>query len=679
MRTNSNKLLWCLLVGLMLLLLAGCGGGGSDDDDSNTDDNTSGGSSTNVGGDPKEPVTFIRSLPRFDNVKGVAVSDHFLYVADAGALYAFTRLGMPLNQVASPAAPNVGCVVIPTEPDPIFNDPDYQDKYLLAGYIAVLHQPSVGSGIVSIYPPNLNTDANAGDDPITDIYHRIDLPRYPLVEEIYPNAATEEPPATTYDGQHKLKYRLLNPNSIAADKFGKLWVKCSVTTDYGGIWPTALLIFDPLRGGDDGTGRSIGYQCVFNPTGLVNWQLTEDDDDGGSEPRTITYTESPPAPGPEAPPFYSQAFGNNTGRANTAGDAGTRAYIDFQDNPQFYAIDSRLNKDYIGVSVVENDFSKSPPIYSIPPRNITNFWNWDRVIGERSGSGPGEFARDAPFFNDGTPVDIDVMGGGPTNMAVDPNNNDLYICDPGNRRIQVFDKNGTFKKILAGGSPNVGGSSALAGMLMAPSSVAIDRTGNVYVGDIDEVKIFNVYRTATQFGNLEGVVYAEGTDPKFGDVPIVGATIIVSDGMGIVSAIASDNQGRFEFNNLPIGVYSVSATYYNYDNDSASVRILPNETIKVIFALKPFSSTELGSYSGYVYDKKTQLNLSGVEIGLAKPGASTEFMKAYSRGDGYFSMGDIKAGPYIATFRREGYASVTRQVNITQGQNTLDIVSLSPL
>lgn len=678
MKLNFYKLVWCLLLSMMLFVLASCGGG-SDSNDS-SDNNNTGGNASNTGGDPKEPVTFIRSLPRFNDVKGVAVSDHFLYVADAGTLYAFTRLGMPVNQVDSPAAPNVGCVVIPTEPDPIFNLPKYQDKYLLAGYIAVLHQPVVGAGIVSIYPPNLNTDANAGDVPISDIYHRIDLPRYPLTEEIYPNASSGEPPATTYDGQKKLKFRLVNPNSIAADKFGKLWVKCSVTSDYTGTiaWPNALLIFDPLRS-PGGSTESLGYQCVFNPKGIVNWVLTDDDVDDGYETTTITYTESPPAPGPEAPPFYSQAFGNNTGRANTAGDAGTRLYVDFQDNPQLYAIDSRLGKDYVGVSIVTNDFTKDPPEYSIPPRNIANPENWDRVIGTRSGTGPGEFARDAPTYNDGTPADADVTGGGPSNMAIDPNNNDIYICDPGNRRVQVFDKNGTFKKMLAGGSPNVGGGSALAGMLVAPSSVAIDRTGNVYVGDIDEVKIFNVYRTATAFGNLEGVVYAEDTDPKFGDVPIVGATIIVSDGMGIVSAVATDNQGKFKFNNLPIGVYSVSATYYNYDNDSTSVRILPNETIKVIFGLKPFSSTELGSYSGYIYDTKTQLNLSGVEIGIAKPGAAQEFLKAYSRGDGYFSMGDIKSGPYVATFRKSGYKSVTRQVNITQGQNTLDIVSLDPL
>jgi len=67
----------------------------------------------------------------------------------------------------------------------------------------------------------------------------------------------------------------------------------------------------------------------------------------------------------------------------------------------------------------------------------------------------------------------------PWDMAVDSHEN-VYVVDSGNNRVQVFNKNGTFKKEFG------------TGHLTNPRHIAIDREGRIYVGDDGStVKVFS--------------------------------------------------------------------------------------------------------------------------------------------------------------------------------------------
>jgi len=77
------------------------------------------------------------------------------------------------------------------------------------------------------------------------------------------------------------------------------------------------------------------------------------------------------------------------------------------------------------------------------------------------------------------------FGGGynrPMGMASDAALN-IYIADGGNRRIQVFDHNMRFVKIIDGYENDKGESA----QFVSPSDVAIDNAGNIWIADEDRV------------------------------------------------------------------------------------------------------------------------------------------------------------------------------------------------
>jgi hypothetical protein len=72
----------------------------------------------------------------------------------------------------------------------------------------------------------------------------------------------------------------------------------------------------------------------------------------------------------------------------------------------------------------------------------------------------------------------------PQAVAVDLNGN-LYVAEPDNNRVQMLPRGGSLQPFA--GSVNAGNSgdegAATAAQLAAPSGVAVDRAGNVYIAD----------------------------------------------------------------------------------------------------------------------------------------------------------------------------------------------------
>ena len=93
------------------------------------------------------------------------------------------------------------------------------------------------------------------------------------------------------------------------------------------------------------------------------------------------------------------------------------------------------------------------------------------------------------FGGDGGPA-TDARLAAPTGVAVDGAGN-LYIADSDNQRIRKVDSSGTITTIAGSGEPGFSGDGGPAseGRLAFPTGVATDGAGNVYIADTDNHRI----------------------------------------------------------------------------------------------------------------------------------------------------------------------------------------------
>ena len=76
---------------------------------------------------------------------------------------------------------------------------------------------------------------------------------------------------------------------------------------------------------------------------------------------------------------------------------------------------------------------------------------------------------------------------GPTGVAIDPRNQNIFISDTGNGRVQVFDNDGNFIREFGGADPT-----------FTPRALRVDAFGTVYVANVtdneaDTLRIFDEY------------------------------------------------------------------------------------------------------------------------------------------------------------------------------------------
>ncbi len=71
---------------------------------------------------------------------------------------------------------------------------------------------------------------------------------------------------------------------------------------------------------------------------------------------------------------------------------------------------------------------------------------------------------------------------GPTDLAVDNRNGDIYVVDSGNNRVQRFNRDGQFMS-------EFGGMGAGNGQFNSPTGIAVDRDGYVYISDTNNNRV----------------------------------------------------------------------------------------------------------------------------------------------------------------------------------------------
>jgi len=647
MMNLAKKLLWVLLLVAMTVTVA-CGGG--DDGEGGAPPAGGGGggflptppAGGPPAGDPNEQTPF--SLGRFTlpgnapfgDIRGVGVSSHYVYVAETAAIHAFDLNGNYVNTAATPSIA-VSMVVIPPDPNPGDGD---ETHYPFPEYpVVIQEQWGPPGGIASVYAPNLDDDVTVEHADYPDVLKRYDFPRVEdyLRYGIQPTTPAPDslPPcpmliARTYDADVTREGTIV----VITDTDNPC-------TPPFPDWPMTMYFFDPQE----------DYLISPRPTG----QVGVEDDEGN-----VSMQQAP---------FRWGGLGDQVGSLGQL--AISNKYPQSRtDTQRLYLGDNILECDFVGVSAVFVDKTAVPYEYTIGGI-VDNVYGYNRILGLPGGALPGSFALGPPIGPDGGLEDPDLDAGGPSGMYVDPRTDDLYVCDPGNRRVQIFNKDLQFKSQIGDGFRGASGNH-----LIAPSEVAISLDGTIFVADtlgggIGWLRVFGE-PVPPQFGTVGGLVRNMGTQPPS---PISEATVSILDANGLVATQMTNINGEYRFESLPLATYFLTADKFGYTTDSASVDLVADQTVIVNFNLYPHLPPTVGYYVGAVYNDVTNQAIPEVTVHLI--GTS---LSATTDIHGRFNMDDIPAGDYQVEFMHEDYITLTRDLHIVAGQTTRhDTIRLTPL
>lgn len=638
--------MFLMMASLLLGLVSGCAPGGAPPP---IPGNQTPPDSGTGGGDPREPQYYgtgqlLPETLQYGDLVDVAVNEDFIYVLDKTTVYAFTKSGILINTVNVPVTPAKGIAVIPDNPR--IPSPSLT-PYLFAKHVAVSHHPGpglAGGSAVAIYGPNLDELMNVEDDTELNLQKRYDLPRYFTIadlgqpeEQTVPNVlADENTPAI---------WQIYFTADIVASRDGTLLQKATI--DFVGVDPPPnsdqIILYHPEVG-------ATGYHMYFP----LAHDVPAPDNIPNIEEGTLIGV-----------PWFEVALGDQVG-PSTKIALSSMYPSNRTDTINYYCADATLTRDFVGVGqfLVDNTTIPTTYAFSAPAGNSLG---WNRVIGQSYGSGPGSFAINAPINPiDGTLEDPDLIEGGPSGIGIDPRNDNVYICDPGNRRVQIFDKNGIFLRQIGDGSRGTSGN-----QLIAPSSVTVDLDGTVYICDTNILRIFRESTNILKFGNLAGTVRnTQAPNP----IPLPDTVITIANTSGVVATALTDINGQYRVENLLIGNYYVVANKFQYESDNTSVTILPDETVIANFNLFPQFGSRPGHITGTILDSVTNLALEGVVVSVVGTSIST-----ISDANGSFTINDIEAGDWQLRFDLERFNTTYHQVHVLRGTTTNIFITMTPL
>ncbi|MEC5425987.1 carboxypeptidase regulatory-like domain-containing protein [Virgibacillus sp. C22-A2] len=184
-----------------------------------------------------------------------------------------------------------------------------------------------------------------------------------------------------------------------------------------------------------------------------------------------------------------------------------------------------------------------------------------------------------------------------------------------------------------------------------------DNARTIYLNSID-------WAMTASLGELTGVVEDESGDP------IQGARITV-DGEG--ASTQTNDQGRYTLG-VGIGEHQVNVTAIGYEPVQETVQVEEiGDSVELNFTLE---RSEQMTLHGQVTNHSTEEGLEEVTVHVTSKEHKMDWSVVTDAG-GKYEVSDLLEGNYTVTFTKDGYHSVTQEIEIESGQDRELNVSIS--
>ncbi len=147
-------------------------------------------------------------------------------------------------------------------------------------------------------------------------------------------------------------------------------------------------------------------------------------------------------------------------------------------------------------------------------------------------------------------------------------------------------------------------------------------------------------------------------------LPIVGATVVVTDSSNVVYTITTDAAGRYGVTNLPTGPATVTASKADYGSATASPTI-------VLGANTQDLSLTANTLAGVVTDAGTHQPITGATVLVVDAAGTTNTLATDA--NGYYAVTNIPTGLATVTVSKPGYNPTNATPTIVLGSNTQDL------
>jgi len=146
----------------------------------------------------------------------------------------------------------------------------------------------------------------------------------------------------------------------------------------------------------------------------------------------------------------------------------------------------------------------------------------------------------------------------PTGICLNTAENEVYVADQGNGRVEVFNRNGVYQRQFGSLTHQVGANWVFDGTFTRVQSIAIDQFDRIYVSDLYQ----NDVQVLTSTGSFLGRITPNTTSPfaQPADIAIRGSQLVV--------------------------LSSLSSQVYTYDLDDVTGANEPNTAANFTFALE---------------------------------------------------------------------------------------------
>ena len=173
------------------------------------------------------------------------------------------------------------------------------------------------------------------------------------------------------------------------------------------------------------------------------------------------------------------------------------------------------------------------------------------------------------------------------------------------------------------------------------------------------------YFTFGGLGNVEGYVFDEDENP------LQGALIEI---LGSGNFTYSNQEGYFQFSNIPVGMQTFTATIFGYNPQIIEAEIIEDQTIQIQFNLVPLGTV---SINGHVVGSDfPETGLEGAIVSLA----GLEDYETETGPDGNFLFPEVYANEnYNMNISHENYESYTEDIFVNEADLDLGTLILNEL